>query len=290
MAKSLILFLSVWLAVLFCNAQTKQDSAVRCDCNNQAVRDSLKLRYLDSGVLKYWYNDPRWDLYCDSLIHICPNIAEVYQLKAVPFIKNGDYAIAFPLEDKAVELDPVTFLSYRGFLKCIFTKDYRGAIIDFTKAQQLVPNSYEMDHTFFFYIGLSYLELKNYKRAEEALQQDVAIETGGDTAQSIHFNTAFYLGVLYYEMKNDALARKYLLQCLHTYEQHPDANYYLGLLYKRKKNKALAAKYLLNAKKSFVDKYKINEGNLFYAYYPHEVTLYETEKALADVETNTKIF
>ena len=281
MAKSSILFLSGLLAMFYCNAQTTQNSAAHCDCNSKAVRDSLTARYLDSGVLKYWYNDPRWDLYCDSLIHICPNIADAYQLKAVPLIKNGDYAIAFPLEDKAVQFDSVTFTSYRGFLKCIFTKDYTGAITDFTKAQQLAPNSYEMDHSFFFYIGLCYLELKNYKLAEKNLKRDVAIETNGDTTQSIHFNTAFYLGVLYYEMKNDALAQKYLLQCLHAYEQHPDANYYLGLVYKREKNTDLATKYLLIAKQSFIDKYKINEGNMYYVYYPHEVTLYETEKALA---------
>jgi len=239
-------------------------------------------KYLVKGAEKYSYNSPQWQLYCDSLIAICPNIAEAYQLKAIPYIKYGDYAKAFPLEDKAVELEPKNYTAYRGFLKCIFTKDYEGAIIDFKKAQQLTPNSYEMDHTYPFYEGLCNLELGNYSLAEENFKKDILIQTGGDTAKQnkVHFNTFLYIGILYYEMKDNEKARKNLQKCIAVYKAHPDANYYLGMLYKREQNTELKNKYLEIAKQAKSKGYSMNEDNLYYAYYPHQITLYEINTAL----------
>jgi len=280
MGKSLILFLSFLIAVYFCIGQTILQKPVQCDCSNKTVRDSLVEKFIDSGAKKHSYNSPQWLLYCDSLIAICPNIAVAYQLKAIPSIKYGEYAKAFELEDKAVILEPKMYTSYRGFLKCIFMKDYEGAIIDFQKAQQLVPNSYEMDHTFLFYEGLFNLELGNYSKAEVNLKKDIFIQTSGDTSKTPHFNSLFYLGVLYYEMKNYSLAKKYLLKCIGIYQQHPDANYYLGLIYRKETNFTLEEKYLQVAKRSFEKKYGINEDNVYYANYPHQITLYEVEQAL----------
>lgn len=278
MVKPLILFLSFLLLGFFGSCQ--QTST--CDCASKRVQDSLVEKYLDNLVERVSYNTPKWQWVCDSVIAICPNVAAAYQLKAIPFIKYGDYAKAFPLEDKAVELDPRQFTSYRGFLKCIFTKDYEGALSDFKNAEKLVPNGYEMDHTFSFYEGLCNLELAHYSKAEENLKKDIYIQTGGDTAKTAHYNSLFYLGVLYYEMKNYTLAKEYLLKCLAIYEQHPDANYYLAMVYKKMKNYNLESKYLTISKKAFEDKYNLVEDNIVYANYPHQVTLYEVEQAMKE--------
>lgn len=277
MAKSLILFLNFLLAAASCFCQSAQIKTVPQDCFNKKITDSLIEKYLDKGAYKYSYNSPEWQLYCDSLIAICPNIAKAYQLKAIPYIKYGDYAKAFPLENKAVELEPKNYTAYRGFLKCIFTKDYEGAIIDFKNAQQLTPNSYEMDHTYPFYEGLCNLELGNYLLAEENFKKDILIQTSGDTSKQnkIHFNTFLYLGLVYYEMKQDEKAKDNLQKCIAIFQQHPVANYYLALLYKRNNNTELKNKYLQIAKQAKEKGYNINEDNTYYAYYPHQVTLYE---------------
>ncbi|MEO9071165.1 MAG: tetratricopeptide repeat protein [Ginsengibacter sp.] len=253
---------------------------VNCDCSSRIIRDSLIDKYLNNLVERVWYNTPQWQSVCDSVIAICPNIANAYELKAIPFIKYGDYAKAFPLEDKAVELAPKEYTAYRGFLKCIFTKDYEGAIIDFQKAQQLVPNSYEMDHTYFFYEGLCYLELGNYQKSEKNLKKDIFIQTVGDTTKTIHFNSFFYMGVLYYKMKNYKLAKEYLLKCISIYNEHPEANYYLAMIFKKKKDFPLEKKYLEISKKAFEGGYELNEDNIFYVNFPYQVTLYEVEMAM----------
>lgn len=280
MVKSLILSLNFLFASACCFCQSIQIKAAPYDCFNKKSKDSLIEKYLDNGAEKYSYNSPQWQLYCDSLITLCPNIAKAYQLKAIPNIKYGDYAKAFPLEDKAVELEPENYTAYRGFLKCIFTKDYEGAIIDFKKAQLLTPNSYEMDHTYPFYEGLCNLELGNYSLAEENFNKDIFIQTGGDTAKEnkVHFNTFFYLGILYYEMNENDKAKDNLEKCILVYQSHPDANYYLALLYERNNDLELKNKHLNIAKQAKEKGYNINEDNIYYAYYPHQITLYEINK------------
>ena len=282
MEKLLILSLSFLLASGFCSCQVKPLHLEKCNCDNKKVQDSLISIYIDNGALKRDYNRPQWQLYCDSLINICPNIAVAYQLKAIPFIKYGDYATAFPLEDKAVELKPEYYTAYRGFLKCIFTKDYHGAITDFEKAQQLTPNNYEMDHTYFFYEGLCNLELQNYSRAEENFKRDIFLQTGGNTDKenTAHFNSLLYMGILYFEMKEDKKAKEYLQKSLNIYKQLPEANYYLALVYKRENNSVLKNKYLQIAKESILNHFGLNEDNIYYANYPHHITLYEINREL----------
>lgn len=284
MEKLLILFLNLMLVSL-CSCQATRQSAFTCNCSDKNVQDSLIAEYLDKAeALPYMYNNPLWLAYCDSVIALCPNIAYAYQHKAVPYLKNGEDEKAFALIDKAVELDPHTWMSYRGFCKCIFTKDYEGAISDFQQAQQIFPGAYEMDHSYFFWQAVSYLELRNYPEAEKNFKKDLQMETNGDTTKTAHFNSLFYFGVLYYEMKHYDLAKTYLLKCLTQYKQHPIANYYLAMVYKEQRNYAFEKQYLEIAREAFKQGYSINEDNEFYANFPHQIRAYEVEQAISEIK------
>lgn len=282
MGKLLISFLSSLLFLAYGCAQSTP-SKLPLDCTSLHVQDSLIKRYIDNGAVRLpnGYNNPAWQLYCDSILAICPGTAAAYQLKAVPFIKSGEYEKAFVLNDRAVQLAPQRYTAYRGFLKCIFTKDYEGAIIDFKKAQQLTPNGFEMDHSYPFFEGLCNLELGNYARAEQNFKHDIFIQTGGDQRKAPHFNTLLYVGILYYEMGQNARAREYLLRSLKAYRQLPEANYYLAMVYEREGNAGLKKQYLEIAQKAYKDGYRMNEDNLLYANYPHQIKLYEIEEALS---------
>jgi tetratricopeptide (TPR) repeat protein len=177
-------------------------------------------------------------------------------------------------------LDPKTYTAYRGFLKCIFTKDYQGALIDFKKAQELLPNAYEMDHTYPFYMGLCNLELGNYRESEEDFKQDILIQISGNSQTTIHFVTLFYVGVLYYEKGNYGMSIDYLLKCIDAFSEFPDANYYLALAYEKEFKPELRKKYLLIAKEAIIKGYSMNEDNIFYVNYPHQITQFEIEKEL----------
>ncbi|QNH61315.1 tetratricopeptide repeat protein [Hymenobacter sediminicola] len=250
-------------------------------CSSRQYQDSLVSRYIEHGAQRFSYLDPRWTQYCDSLIAVCPNIAVAYREKAIPLIKDGKFEEAFALEDKAVALNPKQWLAYRGFLKCIFAKDYEGAILDFQAAARLTPNGLEMDHTYPFFEGLCNLELGRYAQAEASFKQDMQQQRGPDGQRDIHFNTLFYVGVLYYEMKQYEAAATYLGRCLSTYSQHPDANYYLALVSRARGNEPLARLHLELAQQVLRKGYTMNEDNLYYSNYPHQITAYEVATALA---------
>jgi tetratricopeptide (TPR) repeat protein len=249
-------------------------------CGSKRYQDSLVTKYIENGAHKYSYNDPRWGQYCDSLLAVCPNVAYAYQQKAMPLIKDAKYAEAFPLENKAAELDPHAYLAYRGFLKCIFTKDYQGALLDFQQVSRLKPGSREMDHTYPFFEGLCHLELGQYSQAETNFKEDIRQQKGPAGTGDVHFNTLFYVGVLYLDMKRYVLAQSYLAQCLKAYPQHPEANYYLGLLHRALGDKKAAQRYLLAAQHALAGGYRLNEDNIYYANYPRQITEYEITQAL----------
>jgi len=280
-----ILFLSV-LAMFESECGPVKKFSYSQDCENRKFRDSLIVRYVDSGAekLPYYYNNPAWGSYLDSVISICPNVASAYQLKAVPAIKNGEYSKAYRLDEKAAELDSPQYVSYLGFLKCIFTKDYTGAIIDFNRAIKIIPGGAEMDHSFYFYLGICYLELGKYRDAEANFNKDIFSQNRGDSTGDIHFNSLLYMGITKSENNELDSAEIYLKKCLHIYKQLPEANYYLAFIYKKKKEANLEKNYLEIAQKSILGGYSMNEGNLYYVNYPRQITLYEVNKQLSVIE------
>ncbi len=280
MAKSWLWCLSLLALAHQGSCQSAALPTLAGPCGGKRYQDSLVTKYIENGAHRYSYNDPRWTQYCDSLLAVCPNVAYAYQQKAVPLIKDGKYAEAFALENRAAELDPPKWLAYRGFLKCIFTKDYDGALLDFQEVARLRPGSREMDHTYPFFEGLCNLELGNLQRAEANFREDIRQQKGPDGRQPVHFNTLFYTGVLYLELKNYAQAKSYLTQCLQAYPQHPEANYYLGLTYQALGDKQAAPRHFLAAQKALAAGYRLNEDNIYYANYPRQITNYEIQQAL----------
>src|SRR5690606_27741640 len=91
--------------------------------------------------------------------------------KAMPYFKAKKYEIGMSLINKAVMYDPQRWQPYQAFIKCIFAKTYKEAIIDFQDCKKKWGNNYVMDHTFDFYIALSYLQLNEFRKAELLLKE-----------------------------------------------------------------------------------------------------------------------
>jgi tetratricopeptide (TPR) repeat protein len=281
MGKSWPLFLSVLALARLGHCQQPTPARLPVgDCSSKAYQDSLVARYLDRGAHRISYMNPRWGLYCDSLIAACPNIAYAYQQKAMPLIKCGDYAKAFPLIDKAVALDANKWLAYRGFLKCIFTKDYASALVDFRRVAQLKRNGREMDHTYAFFAGLCNMEMGNYKQAEADFNEDMRQQSGADGRGEIHFNTLFYAGLRALKQQQYPQAQAYLERCLKAYAQHPEGNYYLALAHRAQGQQAAARQHLDAAQRALISGYRLNEDNIFYTNYPGQITEFEVMQAL----------
>ena len=115
--------------------------------------------FATNGAEKYNYNYQmaEWQNCLDEGLKKDSTVAYLWQQKSMPYFKAKKYEIGMKYIDKAVKYDPERWQSYRAFIKCIFAKTYKEAIIDFEDCKKKFGNNYVMDHTYNFYIGLSYL-------------------------------------------------------------------------------------------------------------------------------------
>ncbi|MBA5629239.1 tetratricopeptide repeat protein [Moheibacter lacus] len=104
----------------------------------------------------------------DILIWQYPNYSNAYMEKSVAFNKRGEYSKGFSLLNKAVDIDPSNHLGYRGWLRLVKLKDYKGAIGDLERLDSLTPNfeDYPWGENIHYLLGICYNGLGDFKRAK----------------------------------------------------------------------------------------------------------------------------
>lgn len=249
-------------------------------CNNKSnvqknYEISLSTEQQKKIIEKYVYNcadnhpinTPEYQACLDAGLEKDSTIAFLWQQKAMPYFKEMKYEVGMEYIDKAVKYDPQRWLPYRAFIKCIFAKTYRAAIKDFKKCIEEYGNSYEMDHTYKFYIALSYLQLNEFGKAEEIFRQDIA-----DQAEEgwVHYLDLFYYGISKFEQQRWEEAIVEFDRALKLYPKFADVQYYKSLallrLGRTEKFKTLYKKAMENCKAGNT----INEDNAIYERYPYQ--------------------
>lgn len=263
MAKSLKLYLSgAWLCLIsFCGCTQDKQS------------------YIENAFNNYPQTSKEFRAYLESAIEVYPNDAELWREVATSHFKAGEYAPAITYINKAVELDPKSWLGYRGFMKCIFMKDYANAIQDFKQAIDLKNGYYQMDHAYHFYIAISYLKINQLDSADRYMAQSLALQKSQGSASGHHLDW-FYWGLIKHQQKDYNKAIEYYDIALAQFSQFPDPLYYKALILRQKKKQNEAVELLEKATEALKIGYKINEDNEIYVNYPFQITLYELQEAL----------
>jgi tetratricopeptide (TPR) repeat protein len=196
-------------------------------------------------------------------------IAYLWQQKAMPYFKAKKYEVGMPLLNKAVKYDKQRWLAYRGFIKCVFSKNYKDAIIDFEDCIKQQGNGYEMDHSYLFYIALSYLQLNEFSKANEIFQKDIL----GQEKQfgSAHYLDLFYYGITKYELGKWEEAIIEFDKSLKEYSNFSDVQFYKAICLARIGKKDDAMQLMEKARNDFKKGYTINEDNAVYETYPYKV-------------------
>ncbi len=236
--------------------------------NQQTIVDE----YLTNCAVKYDYRLLMSDRqYClDEGLKKDSTIAYLWQQKAMPLFKVRKYEAGMIFLDKAVLYDEAEYLDYRAFIKCIFAKTYREAIIDFEKCKEKVGNTYVMDHTYDFHIALSYLQLTDYKKAEEIFKKDTdeQVKRLGEA----HHLDLFYYGISLYEQLKYNEAIIIFDRALKQYPRFSDVKFYKAIAMLRTGQPSELANFLY--KESAEDLkagYTINEDQIYYEMYPYQI-------------------
>ncbi|MDR2221633.1 MAG: tetratricopeptide repeat protein [Flavobacteriaceae bacterium] len=259
---------------------------IGAQCNGQSKQEQIVEKYLTNGAYRYHYTTQQWNDYIDAGIQQDSTIAVLWQNKALPYWKMRKYDLAIQCYDKVVQYNRKNYLSRRGYLKCIFQKDYKGAIVDLEMAQKEFGYNYENDHSYQFYIALCYLQLNQFEKAEQILLKDFERTTKNQGASWLHFLDLFYMGVIQYELRKYDTAITYLNKALAEYPKFSDAQYYKGLCLIQLKEQAKAEVIMREAKSNFEHGYTFTEDDAFYERYPYQVNWHMAKWLIPNYKEN----
>lgn len=218
----------------------------------------------------YMYEMSEWQNCLDEGLKKDSTVAYLWQQKAMPYFKCKKYEVGMPFLDKAVLYDKQEWLPYRGFMKCIFSKNYKGAITDLEECIKLYGNGYRMDHSYSFYIGLCYLQLNEYAKAEKILD-DYVNDIYKNRQQLEHPTAYFYQGIAKYELKKWDEAIAIFDKAIKIYPEFSDVKFYKAICWlKQGKPKEDVIALIGIAREDAAKGYSINEDNTIYEIYPYQ--------------------
>ncbi|AOR27193.1 hypothetical protein FORMB_01310 [Formosa sp. Hel1_33_131] len=270
--------LIVLLCVISFSCELKNTSSKDINQNQPTLskedrekQEVIFIEHLQNGAWKHSLYSQEWQEEIDKGLAKDSTIAYLWQQKAMPLFKQAKYEIGMEFIDQAVKYDPLRWQDYRAFIKCIFAKTYEDAIVDFEDFQQKFGYGYVMDHSYDFYIGLSYLQLNKFETAETYFQKDYEYQFNEKGEDWLHHLDLFYFGISKYEQKKYVEAIELFDKALEIYPTFSEVQIYKSYCL-RKIGKLIEASELqelgeINGRNGNT----INEDNVIYERYPYQL-------------------
>ena len=168
----------------------------------------------------------------DESLSIDPTFDYAYWAKSIAYLKSGDFVTWKKLIDKAVEFEPKSHLGYRGWCRYQFFRDYRGAIEDIERLENMVDYDIGQSQNGTYHLniarGLCYKGIGKKEKAIEIIEKQIALNEQEDFLGPHDY---LHLGVLYLETGK-------LEKALETFKKQSNQNeladnrFYLALTYK----------------------------------------------------------
>ena len=126
-----------------------------------------------------------------------------------------------------------------------------------------------MDHSYDFYIALSYLQLNEFAKAEQIFANDIKEQT--ERRGEAHYLDLFYYGITLYEQQKWQEAIMQFDKALDFYNQFSDAKYYKYLCLINLGAYKQSESVLMEAQQDAKNGFTINEDNVVYETYPYQI-------------------
>jgi tetratricopeptide (TPR) repeat protein len=191
----------------------------------------------------------------DEAIQLCPKLDYAYIEKSVPYLKSGNFIEWKRIIDKAVKINPLGRLGYRGWCRYQFLRDYKGAIADFERLDSLtkfdIGYSQNGDYQLNIVKALCYKAIGEKKKAIEIIEKQLS-----EKGYSAFPYDYLHLGVLKMETGDDAGGIEFLKKSITLNDYFAESYYYLGLIYKKQKLTKESKESLEKAKAYYLKDYK----------------------------------
>ncbi|MFS4418114.1 tetratricopeptide repeat protein [Maribacter sp. 2307ULW6-5] len=180
------------------------------------------------------------------------NSDDYWEYSIARFNKAGDFHNGFRYLDKAVALEPLKHLGYRGWIRLRKLRDYDKALLDFDRLDALTPNTVDAPwgEDINFLRGECYFGKKDHARAIAAF--NAGIEHLGRDWVDVH--SFVYLGLCHLEMGNTTQAISEFQYALEQYPQTCEAHFGLARTYLSLGQREKAEEHLALAEENLIYK------------------------------------
>ncbi len=259
------------IIIVFCFFAVKVNSQTS-DLSPDEKKELIIETYLKNGAWNHHFLSKEWEEWINLGLKQDSTIAYLWQQKALPYWKQKKYQLAIECYDNAVKYDRKEWLSRLGFLKCIFAKDYLGALNDLNNYSTEFGLKYEQDHPLDFYKGLCFLQLNQFQNACDIFKKMVENQESKHGPEWVHYLERYYYAIANYELKNYELANSEFDKVLKEYSNFSDAQYYKALCLNYLGEKEKAKTIMEIGKLNFEKGHTINEDSSKYEDYPYQIT------------------
>ncbi len=156
-------------------------------------------------------------------------------------------------------------------MNCIFARRYKDAIRDLNDAKHKYGQSYVMEHSYDFYIALSYLQLNAFEKAEQIFEHDINSMLNKKGKEWLHPLELFYWGITLMEQKKYNEAIEKMNNALELYPKFSEALHYKSNCLKKIGQNDQATLLKEQAKKYGIQGYTINDDNVIHVKYPYQI-------------------
>ncbi|WP_430428319.1 tetratricopeptide repeat protein [Maribacter litoralis] len=184
----------------------------------------------------------------------------VYEL-SVADLKRGLPHKWLPQYNKAVKLNPVQRIPWRGYLYLWFYRDYEKAIADFNASDTITPYlDYPQGHSVDFWRGIAYLGAKDYDNSIAYWDKHITKETEDSGEDWVELEAFLYRGIAYFESGNTKKANENFDKVIQYFTSSADAKYYKAQLLLNEGHKKAALNMIEDAIVDFNNGYYNNRA------------------------------
>ncbi len=240
--KSYLILLVLVLTVMGHNLAAQGN----CDAMEEGSKEQRACHY-GTRAIQFKQGSRESLLLFDSAISANPDYAWAYYEKSITFLKRGHLTHGMRLLNKAVELDPLSYLTYRAYW-FFQHKSFAYCRADLERFYAMA-GSYQQNTPggaldMRIVLGITRAHTGDVKKAIELTNAVINAYPSEDYAGPYDFHT---LGVLYWKNAQYAEAKASLLKSIKRNEQFADTYYYLALVAEVSGGRQEAANYLNEA-------------------------------------------
>lgn len=218
-----------------------------------AERKKMSVMHFENAERNYVQGSKECMELLEIAVQLDPLNAAAWRELSVPYLKRGLPHEWKPLFDKAVEVDPVAWQGWRGYLKLFFYRDYESAIKDFDATDTLTPNvtDYPQSMSVDYLRGLAYFQMHDYNKALDYMTRYVDEVTNKHGEGWVDVDAFIHRAIVLLQLGDLSKAKLDLERCLKYSPQYADAHYHLSMIALEQNDYDAARQHIAEARLNF---------------------------------------